>query len=195
MSLETVDPPTLAYEAVRSRLAGLAAASAFGTPCLRRAPPEALALSTPHRIAVLPANRFKRKIALSSDVIEKGWRFLILNGAEVVASADSILTETGEHRFGHINEGPFVQATEQAIRRAEADSRVTKGRYEPVLLMVPNLKVVSLWLRNLTGKTDLLMVLPPAPRELHPYELRAADDFIASLNNLARRANNAGRTD
>jgi hypothetical protein len=187
MSLETVDPPIAAYEAVRSRLVNLATTSGFGTPAMRRAPPDALALSTPHRVAVLPANRIQPKMALRQAASLKGWRFLILNGKNVIATADTISNEKGEQRFAQINEGPFVQGTEQVIRRAEEDELIRKGRFEPVFLMVPTLMVVALWLRDLDGDADRLMVIPPAPKELRSFAPLATNDFVAVLNDLAKR--------
>jgi len=186
MPLEIVNPPILAYEAVRSRLTDLAAASAFGTPSLRRSAPESLALSTPHRIAILPADAIGPRMSLRSAAIRKGWRFLVLSGTDVIATADTVLTKGGEHRFGHINEGPFVAGTEQAVRRAEADERIKKARFEILYLMVPALHVLALWLRELDGDADQLMVIPPTPPEFRPFEMLATNNFVTKLDELAR---------
>ena len=187
MPLEMADPPMLAYEAVRSRMTDLAAAAAFGTPALRRAAPDALALSTPHRVAVLPFDRIGSAMSLSRCATIKGWRFLVHSGEGVVASADAIAVGAGRYRFGQINEGPFVAGTEQAIRRAETDARLKKGRYEPVLLMVPALHVVALWLRDADdGAADQVIVIAPAPGAFRPFEAVSHEDFAVALAELAR---------
>src|SRR5713101_2201374 len=102
MSLYTVDPPSSARDAVISRLGHLAESSALRTPALRRASPDALALSTPHRVAVLPLNEIKHGISLRSAAQKKGWRFLVHDGDQVVAAAHSALSEKGEHCFGNV---------------------------------------------------------------------------------------------
>jgi hypothetical protein len=187
MPLQTVHPPMPAHEAVRSRLGYLAEASAFRTPALRGVAPNTIALSTPHRVAILPLDRIKRGMSLRSAAQKKGWRFLVHNGDQVVAAAQSTLSEKGEHRFAHLNEGPFVAGTEQAVRRAELLASVQKGRFEPLLLMVPAVNVVALWLQDLDGDADLVMAIPPVPREIPPYKALAASDFVTVLIRLAGR--------
>ena len=185
MALHTADPPIPAYEAVRSLLTRLAAEAGFRTPNLRRTPAASLALSTPHRFAVLPLDRLRRGGALQSIAEVKGWRFLLHDGKRVIAAADAQLTPKGDYQFGQINEGPFTVATEEAIRRAEADKELGKGRFEPVLLLVPALYVVALWLQDLDGKHDRVMVMPPAPGDLAPYRPLPAEEFMAVLKKLA----------
>ncbi|WP_030948210.1 hypothetical protein [Streptomyces sp. NRRL S-646] len=96
-----------------------------------------------------------------------GWRFLIRCGERSVAAADTMLTPDG-WAFSHFFEGPYIASTERALRQAE-----TMGQpYQPRLLSVPSLYMLTLWLHGdctadgATGHpaaTDLLVPLAPAP--------------------------------
>jgi hypothetical protein len=187
MSLQPIDPPIGAYEAVRSTIATLAAQDGFRTPALRRAEPRAIALSTPHRFGVLPLNRIRGAKDLRSVVEQKGWRFLVHDGTRVVAAADAIETEKTRYLLGQINEGPFVVATEEAIRRAERLDSVRRGQFAPVFLLVPAVYVAALWLEDQQRSSDLVLVLPPAPKELSAWEPMTPRPFLRVLEGLAAR--------
>lgn len=109
-----------------------------------------------------------------------GWRFLVRHGDRAIAAADTMLTPDG-WSFSHFFEGPYVAATERALIQAEA--LVTP--YQPRLLSVPELYMLTLWLHTDTdedgastapGQEDLLVPLAPAPPGIaahRPY--RVAD--------------------
>ena len=187
MALRIADPPQAARNAVHAMLGHPAMASAFRTPALRLAASDALALSTPHRVAVLPLDRIGAKTSLRSDAQMRGWRFLVHHGDRIVAAADTVTGARGKHAFGHLNQGPFVAGTEAAIRRAESHGMMKQRHFEPILLMVPALYVMALWLRDLEGDgdRDRLMLVPPAPKGLTPYRMVTARDFLARLVRLA----------
>jgi hypothetical protein len=191
MPLRTIDPPIQAFEAVRAKIANLAALAGFRTPALRRARPEAMALSTPHRTALLRLDRLKGADSLRRAAEPTGWRFLLHDGDRVVAAveAQTVATRAGpsEHRFGQVNEGPFTVATEQAIRRAEGLDQVKRGRYTPTFLLAPAIYVAAIWLEDEDGEADLVMPLAPAPPELKPMEPMPARQFLAVLRKLADR--------
>lgn len=202
MPLHIVDPPIQAFEAVRAKLADLATLSAFRTPELRRAEPAAIALSTPHRTALLPLDRIKGARDLRSVAERKGWRFLLHDGDRVVAAVESQeatgparrrpakdgpARDIGGHRFGQVNEGPFTTATEAAIRRAESLDQVKRGRFAPSFLLAPAVYVAALWLEDQDGEADLVIPLAPAPAELKPFEPMPVRAFLAVLARLADR--------
>ncbi|MFF4805895.1 hypothetical protein ACFY1U_47240 [Streptomyces sp. NPDC001351] len=96
-----------------------------------------------------------------------GWRFLIRCGERSVAAAETMLTPDG-WAFSHFFEGPYIASTERALRQAETMSQT----YQPRLLSVPSLYMLTLWLHGdctadgATGHpaaTDLLVPLAPAP--------------------------------
>jgi hypothetical protein len=185
MPLQVSKPPIAAEKAVRSMLGRIVATDPDHVRALRSASPSSLAISTPHRVAVLGLDRIRRGMSLRSAAQKKGWRFLVHRGDDVVATANSSISDKGKHRFAHINDGPFVAGTERAIRRAELLQSVQKGRFEPLLLLVPAVHVVALWLRNLDKDADLIMPISPAPKGLRPYQPLATHDFVAVVAALA----------
>jgi hypothetical protein len=187
MPLDVMNPPVAAYEVVRSAMSDLASRAGFGTPSLRRADPSTLGLSTPHRVAVIPLNGLRRGGALRDVAQTTSWRFLLHQGDRVIAAVDTIETKEGRYQFGHINEGPFTTATEEAIRRAERLDAVRKGQFEPVLVMAPALYVVALWLQNRSGDSDWFLPLPPTPEPLVSYQPTRSDEFQDILRRLAEK--------
>ncbi|MFJ9538885.1 hypothetical protein ACIRPX_16670 [Streptomyces sp. NPDC101225] len=96
-----------------------------------------------------------------------GWRFLIRCGERSVAAADTMLTPDG-WAFSRFFEGPYITSTERALRQAESMPQP----YQPRLLSVPGLYMLTLWLHGdctadgAAGRpaaTDLLVPLAPAP--------------------------------
>ena len=72
-----------------------------------------------------------------------GWRFLIRGGDRAVAAAETMLTPDG-WAFSHFFEGPYIASTERALRQAEALTQP----YQPRLLSVPGLYMLTLWLHG-----------------------------------------------
>ncbi|MFH8788303.1 hypothetical protein [Streptomyces roseoverticillatus] len=96
-----------------------------------------------------------------------GWRFLIRSAERVVAAGETVQTADG-WAFAHFCEGPYLASTERALRQAEA----LATPYQPRLLSVPELYMLTLWLHGdvtadassgLPGPGDLLVPLAPAP--------------------------------
>ncbi|MGH4035696.1 hypothetical protein ACQB60_43130 [Actinomycetota bacterium Odt1-20B] len=114
-----------------------------------------------------------------------GWRFLIHCGDRAVAAADTMLTPDG-WAFSHFFEGPYVASTERALRHAET----TLAAYQPRLLSVPELYMLTLWLHadctddGATGRlapTDLLVPLAPAPPGITAHRRHRAADLLPVL--------------
>ena len=90
--------------------------------------------------------------------------------------------------FSHVNEGPLVNGIVSAIQAANVQDEVRNGRYEARLLMVPALYVAALWLVDLSGDKDLVMVIEPAPPPFVANKLIAVKDLITRLQKMARDA-------
>ncbi|WP_405981737.1 hypothetical protein [Streptomyces sp. NBC_00158] len=114
-----------------------------------------------------------------------GWRFLIRSGDRFVAAADTRLTPDG-WAFSHFFEGPYVAATERALRQAES---LGKG-YQPRLLSVPELYMLTLWLHGAVGAdaaaglpaaADLLVPLAPAPPGIAPFRPHPVSELLPVL--------------
>ncbi|MEU0597059.1 hypothetical protein ABZ484_02150 [Streptomyces sp. NPDC006393] len=96
-----------------------------------------------------------------------GWRFLIRVGDQAVAAAETRLTPDG-WAFSHFFEGPYITSTERALRQAENLGQP----YQPRLLSLPSLYMLTLWLHGDLADdgadghpdpADLLVPLAPAP--------------------------------
>ncbi|MFJ3206165.1 hypothetical protein [Streptomyces sp. NPDC086989] len=110
------------------------------------------------------------------------WRFLIRSGDRYVAAADTRLTPDG-WVFSHFFEGPYVAATERALRQAESLGK----NYQPRLLSVPELYMMTLWLHGAVGAdassglpaaADLLVPLAPAPPGIAPYRPHPVSELL-----------------
>ncbi|MET8571103.1 hypothetical protein [Streptomyces sp. NPDC004783] len=96
-----------------------------------------------------------------------GWRFLIRCGDRTVAAAETLPASEG-WAFSRFFEGPYLVSTERALRQAEA----LPQSFQPRLLSVPGLYMLTLWLHGdcaadaaegHPAATDLLVPLAPAP--------------------------------
>ncbi|MFJ1655618.1 hypothetical protein ACIOC2_30510 [Streptomyces sp. NPDC088337] len=114
-----------------------------------------------------------------------GWRFLIRCGDHAVAAAETVLTPDG-WTFSHFFEGPYVTSTERALRQAEALGQP----YQPRLLSIPSLYMLTLWLHGdlsddgTTGHpaaTDLLVPLAPAPPGIAAHLPHRVADLLPVL--------------
>ncbi|MFC9797419.1 hypothetical protein [Streptomyces sp. NPDC057695] len=115
-----------------------------------------------------------------------GWRFLIRNGGRAIAAADTMMTPDG-WSFSHFFEGPYVTATERALLQAEA----LPGPYQPRLLSVPELYMLTLWLHaepeadgavGGPGAADLMVPLAPAPPGIAAHRPYQVADLLPVLS-------------
>ncbi|GGP90977.1 MULTISPECIES: hypothetical protein [Streptomyces] len=163
MPLHVPPAPAPALRSVLAALGSPTAVRAARTPALRSAQgPLTPELPLPVHVLdrITPSARAPRSRLA-------GWRFLISDGEGAVAAADTMLTPDG-WAFSHFFEGPYLASTQRALRQAEA---LTMD-FEPRLLSVPELYMLTLWLRrDLTADpasgaldpADLLVPLAPAP--------------------------------
>ncbi|SED43990.1 hypothetical protein [Streptomyces melanosporofaciens] len=121
-----------------------------------------------------------------------GWRFLIRDGNRTVAAAEAMLTADG-WAFSHFSEGPYVSSAELALSQAES----LPSAYQPRLLSIPELYMVTLWLHGDLaadgaegglGAGDLLVPLAPAPPGIAPHRAHRATDLLPLLTHRLTRA-------
>lgn len=114
-----------------------------------------------------------------------GWRFLVRVGDRAVATAEAMLTADG-WAFSHFREGPYVTSTELALRQTES----LPSAYQPRLLSVPELYMLTLWLHSDTAADaaeghptagDLLIPLAPAPPGIAAHRAHRAADLLPVL--------------
>ncbi len=114
-----------------------------------------------------------------------GWRFLIRGPERAVAAGETAPTSDG-WAFSHFFEGPYLAATELAVRQAEA----LPTPYQPRLLSVPELYMLTLWLHGdvaadaasgLPGPGDLLVPLAPAPPGIAAHRAHRFAELLSVL--------------
>lgn len=114
-----------------------------------------------------------------------GWSFLVRGGERAVATADAMLTADG-WTFARFCGGPYVAATEHALAQAES----LTAPYQPRLLSVPALYMLTLWLHHdlaadgadgLPAAGDLLVPLAPAPPGIASHRPHRVADLLPRL--------------
>ncbi|MFE4414248.1 hypothetical protein [Streptomyces sp. NPDC056821] len=180
MPLHVPPAPAPALRSVLTALGSPTAVREAGSPALRSAQEPAIPeLPLPVHVLdrITPEGISATRLA--------GWRFLIRCGDHAVAAAETILTPDG-WTFSHFFEGPYVASTERALRQAEALSQP----YQPRLLSIPSLYMLTLWLHGAlsddgaTGHpaaTDLLVPLAPAPPGIAAYLPHQVADLLPVL--------------
>lgn len=117
---------------------------------------------------------------------ENGWRYLLIRGDQAVATATVGTGEGGAAmEFSHVTQGPFVEATVEGLRRAEALDEVASGDYELRLLDVPALYLRALWLHGENGEGEMLIPLPPSPDGIEPYRAYSEPELVGALHAAA----------
>jgi hypothetical protein len=120
-----------------------------------------------------------------------GWRFLLREreapaGSAAVGAAEAVLTADG-WAFAYFCEGPYVTSTRRALEQAES----LPEAFQPRLLSVPQLYMLTLWLHRDTGAdaadgtpqpSDLLIPLAPAPPGIAAHSPHRVDALLPLLN-------------
>jgi len=188
MPIRVLQPAAQVDTVMRDHLQQMAAEQGFRTRALAAAEPESLALAAPHPVFNLGLDQIGRRGALDR-VAMTGWRYLIVAGDSVIASAEAQASgPAAKAAFSNTNEGVFVQSSAAALAAAEQWPEVKDGRFALGLLRVPALYVLALWLRDEEdgGGGDLFVPLAPSPLPLQAGERMPAAAFEAALQQLKR---------
>ncbi|GGS84814.1 hypothetical protein [Streptomyces violaceus] len=184
MPLHVPPAPAPALRSVLTALSSPTAVREARTPSLLRAQgPVAAELP-------LPVHVLDRVTAEGVSATRlAGWRFLIHCGERAVAAAETMLTPDG-WAFSHFFEGPYITSTERALRQAETMPQP----YQPRLLSVPSLYMLTLWLHEdctadgAAGHptaTDLLVPLAPAPPGIAAHRPHRVAELLPVLTHRA----------
>jgi hypothetical protein len=150
----------------------------------------------PHRVAYLRLDEISPDSDLRKVTRISEWRFLVhdavpftLDGAASGASdldlVGAATVDASSNEYIGLDEGPFVAATERAIRSAEGFEEVQNGHYEAILLSAPAVYVMALWLRDREGTADIVVPMPPVDGALAKYEKMRPAEFMRVLDRLA----------
>ncbi|MEU5892673.1 hypothetical protein ABZ835_38395 [Streptomyces sp. NPDC047461] len=187
MPLHVPPAPAPALRSVLTALGSPTALREARTPSLRTAQGPA----TPE--LPLPVHVLDEITAAGASATRlTGWRFLIRCQERAVAAAETRLTPDG-WTFSHFFEGPYIASTERALRQAET----MQQPYQPRLLSVPGLYMLTLWLHGdltadgATGHpaaTDLLVPLAPAPPGIAAHRPHRVAELLPVLTHRATPA-------
>ncbi|OEU89524.1 hypothetical protein [Streptomyces oceani] len=119
-----------------------------------------------------------------------GWRFLLHDGGggrprTVVGAAEAVRTPSG-WSFARLHSGPYVSSTAHALEQATA----LPLPYQPRLLSIPELYMLTLWLHGdadaepetgVPAASDLLVPLAPAPPGIAAHQTQRVDALLPRL--------------
>ena len=179
MPVTRSSPPAEAEEAVRAALQHFAAVPEARLHALRDTRPAELAPTEPHPVFNLGLSDLTGGGGLGG-IRATGWRYLLRQADQVVASAETVADHGGGAEFSHFNRGPFVESTAAALETAESLPETRDGSFEFRLLHVPALYTMALWLHG-DGDNDILIPLAPAPPDVEPNRPYPAGQLLELL--------------
>lgn len=183
MTLRAAEISDDSVEEMRSHLSELAGRAGFPQRALSRANPLGLSLAVPHDVYFLGLSDLAEGASLDSAALV-GQRVLVMDGEQAIASAELATDDRGSGF--HSNEGPYVEATAEAIARADEDPELADGDYEVRLLRIPGLYFMGIWLKHERGGTDVVIPLEPAPSPFEARRKYSPEELISTLREPAR---------
>jgi hypothetical protein len=151
--------------------------------------PLPLNFSLPHPIYQLDVADIQQGKNLDS-ARRVGWRFLILDGKKTVAAVE-LTYSFGRLEFSQLEEGPFPEATREALRLVENTVAVANGNFEFRLLRAPGVYVVAVWLKDFRRNNDIFVPLAPTKGSsgiVGASLIQNQSAFLAALKPLADQA-------
>src|SRR5215831_18998518 len=130
MPLHLPDPPSSVPDTIRSGVRNLAGHPHISTEALRGARPDEIDVSTPHQVFTMGLDDLAagRGLAAAQPV---GWRYVVEAAGQPIASAETTIAADGAtHLLSHVNEGPFVGATADAVRAVHGRHEIEAGSFE-----------------------------------------------------------------
>ncbi|QLY28343.1 hypothetical protein H0264_23530 [Nocardia huaxiensis] len=182
MPLHLPEPPADVPGAVTRRLHAFADSGKFSTRALEATPRNRLELSTPHEVFTMGLDDLAANAGLDR-ARPVGWRYLVTDGSQIIASAETVQAPDGSQEVAQFTEGPFGVGTDKAVKTLRKLPQLEKKGYELRLLRIPALYLMALWLHS--PAEDLLAPLEPSPIGKEGKPVPAAD-FLAELSELAR---------
>lgn len=183
MPLHFSQPPAPALRSVLAALSSPTAVREARTPALRET---TAPLTAEHPLPVHVLDTTSPTGQGLPGARLTGWRFHIHVGDQVAAAGESVRTADG-WTFQHFCEGPYLASTEHALRQAD----LLPTPYQPHLLSVPGLYMLTLWLHTVPATdpgsaqpapADLVIPLAPAPPGISAHRLHRLTDLVPVLN-------------
>ncbi len=183
MTLHTPDLSEPALRAIQDGVDRLASRPEYADRALGGADPASLEAAVPHDVYTLGLEAVAAGEAL--DAAEPvGRRVLVMEGDRAIASAE-LADPDGGGGFS-ATEGPYTEATADAVAEVETWPVVAGGEYELRVLRLPALYLMALWLKDRDGDDDLVVPLDPAPPGIEAGRGYSADELLGALRERAR---------
>ncbi|MFC0097690.1 hypothetical protein ACFFKH_09130 [Micromonospora marina] len=182
MQINLPEPPRGMSDKVKSKLHRFANEGRFAGKGLRGTNKDSLDVSTPHQVFTLGLDD-----VLAGGGIDRaqpaGWRYLVEQAGQPVASAETTAGPDGSQEVSQFTEGPFVDATDKALKVVRKLPKLEAAGFELRLLRIPAVYQMALWLHS--AKEDLLVPLAPSSIGKEGKAMPASE-FFADLAELAR---------
>ena len=194
MPVTMTNPPPEADEVVQAALQQFAHVPEARLHALAGTRPAELAATAPHPVFTMGLSDLRPQRTRLGSTQSTGWRYLLRQDDQLVASAETLSDQDGGTRFSHFNQGPFVAGTAAAIETAEGLDETRDRSYEMRLLHVPALYTMALWLHD-EGDDDILIPLAPAPQGVEPNRPYPAAELLDILAGKASQIPEMGPND
>ena len=195
MGLIISDAPQDSLAALRDSLNTLATRGSFSDRGLREARPDQISATIPQPVFNLTLDGARQGNVEAAR--PTGWRFLLAVDEQVLASAET-RSEAGRQVFSHVNVGPFVSGTVDALAAAERIADADERQLDLRLLNVPALYLMSVWLQpsSAEGADDAVFVpIAPAPTGFEANRAYDRGEFTKALGSAAASVPDVGRDD
>jgi hypothetical protein len=192
MKMKYAKPPSMATEAISSKLASMGAEPHVRTHALRDVHPSELKADEPHQVYTM---RLDQLVSGDDRPSPSGWRFLLRQNDRAVAAAETITDDAGGSQFASLNRGPFVDGTVEALDFAGTLPDPAAGSYEPRLLDVPALHARALWLHGGDDVEDVAIPVAPTPPGIEAQRVYPLSEFLTKLRSQAEVVMNVGPDD
>jgi len=182
MPMHLPEPPHGVADEVRSKVHKFADEGKFTSKALHGAEKERLDVSTPHQVFTMGLDD-----VLAGGGVDRaepaGWRYLIEEGGQPIASAETSAGPDGTQEVSRFVEGPFVAATDKALKIIRKLPKLEAAGFDLRLLRIPAVYQMALWLHS--AEEDLLVPLEPSSIGKEGKAM-PADEFFGDLAELAR---------
>lgn len=188
MSIKMRKDPIEAKEMMRTNLSRMMAKQAFRTPNLSRLSRERTDRIPEVQSALPTYNLGLEDLTRERDMKrakEVGWRYLLKEDQEVIASVDILTKRNEEPVFAQTNEGPYVRGMSKALTRVTEVDVVQRRDFEARVLTIPALRIVALWLKDDEGDEDIIMPIEPTPPPLVANREMSVEEFLEVVGKQA----------
>ncbi len=137
-------------------------------------------LVTSNGLQVWSMNLEDSKSMSIDNALEGSWKYMIIESSNVISEVQ-LDTSAGAARVLSSGFGPATVGIMDALLLAEENLGDSNDDYEPRVLQIPSLTVVSLWMHSTTA-TDIFYLVPPSSlQEFENFVPIEQEAFLSAL--------------